>query len=349
LRSAFAQYKVIRGVNSRDDALTSLLNIHERMPRLLFVDIATAAPRPSVINPPLEDAPDLVEVAWRVFSSAGAQAGKGIYRVHQDSDASGATQGMERALEALMEAAEGADVVVAHNEGFVRQVLMAACKAAGVNCTLAHMPHLCLMQHGAMPYRRWRNDPEGFPSLQELREVLTGSTYSSKGDDCSDVSSVVSCFWKMLAQDIINLERDIKSDRVAQVAEGVDMDGAGDKSTTYTRADGHGDYPQDATDVFEAGFYVDELQQLVERVLLRRTGTDQDKSERLKALNDFYKEHLLFRLEKPPSYEPSESPDALLAVAANYLVRGRPTRASLRLSSYVFNRYFPDTKIVRTR
>ena len=347
MRSAFAQYKVIRGVNSRDDALTSLLNIHERMPRLLFVDIATAAPRPSVINPTLEDAPDLVEVAWRVFSSAGAQAGKGIYRVRQDSDASGATQGMERALEALMEAAEGADVVVAHNGGFVRQVIMAACNAE-VNCTLAHMPHLCLMQHGAVPYRRWRNDPEGFPSLQELREVLTGSTYSSKGDDCSDVASVVSCFWKMLAQDIINLESDIKRDRVAEVAEGADVNGPVDKSTTYTRADERGDYPQDATDVFEAGFYVDELQQLVERVLLRRTGTDQDKSERLKALNDFYKEHLLFRLEKPPSYEPSESPDALLAVAANYLVRGRPTRASLRLSSYVFNRYFPDTKIVRS-
>ena len=318
------------------------------MPRLLFVDISTTALRPSVIHPPLEDVPDLVEVAWRIFSSAGAQAGKGIYRVRQDSDASGITHGMEAALEALMEAAEGADVVVAHNKGFVRQVLIAACKAAGVNCTMAHMPHICLMKHGAVPYRRWKNDPEGFPSLHELREVLTGSTYSSKDDDCSDVASVVSCFWKMLAQDIITLDGDLKGDRVAEVTGGADVDAPGDESSIHSRGDEHEAYPQDVTDVFEAGFYVDEVQQLVERVLLRRSGTDKDKSERLQALNDFYKEHLLFRLEKPSLNEPSDSPDPLLAVAGNYLVRGRPTRASLCLSSYVFDRYFPDAKIKRS-
>ncbi|WP_374164499.1 hypothetical protein [Arcticibacter sp. MXS-1] len=82
--------------------------------------------------------------------------------------------------------------------------------------------------------------------------------------------------------------------------------------------------------VFKAGYYIDELNQILEQVVGKP------------AVASFYNAHLFFHISDLPEYIRTDSVNPLLKVAWNILSRGEPTRSSLLISEEVLNEHFED-------
>ncbi|MCS4102802.1 DEAD/DEAH box helicase [Salinibacter ruber] len=321
------------------------------METLLFVDTETTGLAEDVSLPPsnTENWPRLVEIAWRMYTRSGEELSKTSSLIRPDgfeipksaTEIHGITT--EEAREdgkALRDVLAGferklkeADWLVAHNASFDRGVLLSEYHRAGAKSSLEDLPSLCTMEQS-----------EGLvggtekPTLGELHEALTGREPLRQHRASSDVSTTVSCFWKLLAREEVDLPPELEevnnSDGENQSDPASPQQQAEDTASEQeAKAENARIQKEPETNVFKAGFVVEEITERLQEMLRGRTDPEEEQEENT-VLDEFYDRVQLFRLNGLDTGIPAE-PDPRLAVAYNYLLRGRPTRASLQLSRQV--------------
>ena len=82
--------------------------------------------------------------------------------------------------------------------------------------------------------------------------------------------------------------------------------------------------------ILKGSYYIDELNQLLSQ------------SIGLEAVDKFYSSNSSFSIRNAPVYISQNEVPPLLKTVWNIINRGDNTRASLRLSSYLLNQYFPN-------
>lgn len=85
--------------------------------------------------------------------------------------------------------------------------------------------------------------------------------------------------------------------------------------------------------IFKAGYYIDELNQQLEKVVNKST------------LSSLFENKLFFEISNLPDYVNDDNINPLLKVAWNIISRGEPTRASLRISEKILKVHLEDSFI----
>lgn len=271
-------------------------------------------------------------------------------------------------LKTFKQALEDVDVIVAHNARFDLGVLLAEFYRAGIDTSLADLPVICTMRSAVEFCRHEGTTTGNFPSLGTLYEALTDRSPTREHRAGADVQTLVSCFWKLVSRDVVSPEEPGPSAKAAgrTVGEaGLDESPAEDSTLTKTADipiaeerpsdEEGGDNSQEPAP--QEGFVIDEVYEHLQSILRDLEGQEDNgsseseseaderidqKDESPNVLDVFYSRIGRFYAKGLPMTAPPDPVDSTLAVAYNYLCRGRPTRASLRLSEWMLDYYVPE-------
>ena len=350
---------------------------------ILFLTVETTAPP---VRPPTSDVeswPHLVEVAWRAYSHNRERLAKDSYIVRPNefaipteaADRHGITteyalnkgHELDTVLNSLDDHLKDADLIVAHNAEFTLNVLLTEYERMSVSTALAEVPVICTMQSTINFCKREGVIHEGSPRLNQLHEALSGSRQPPVHQAGKNAQTLVSCFWKLVARNIIDPDQPGPSLESADHAVGnATLDSTSSEAAiSNTRSsvlpiaerqdseqeensdDSSGSAPQE-------GFLIDEVDTRIRSILQKREETDtdakanedsgpeHDSEDEANALDAFYRRVGRFGVKGISTDPPPDPIDSTLAVAYNYLCRGCPTRASLDLSLWLINRYLPE-------
>ena len=330
------------------------------METLLFVDTETTGLPEDTSLPPsdTENWPRLVEIAWRTYSQSGEELSKTsslirpedfeipeaateIHGITTDEAQENGAE-LEDVLTEFEAVVQEADCLVAHNVAFDRGVILAEYHRREMDSSLSKLPTLCTMEKGAKVVREAGNETRGGPGLAALHEALTGRSPSNQHRASVDVGITVSCFWKLVGQGEIDLSEEPSEETDSGTKDQPVSSSDQSKEEDTDPAPENARISRDPKpNVFKAGFVIEEVYDRLQKLLLDQSDEENEteeeateENEKKTVLDNFYARVQLVRVNGLPSGIPEE-PDPRLAVAYNYLLRGRPTRASLRLSRYV--------------
>ncbi len=204
--------------------------------RILFLDTETNG-LPQNRHAPYTMAtawPALVQVAWQVVDFSVPASPVPVYTssflvqpeagqvwnqesaaIHGFTEAAAKTEGVPAVavLRSLINDAVECDIVVAHNLGFDKPVLLAATVRAGLNprwwpkheiCTMLATIQVCKIPSTS----KWAaKDPYKWPKLAEVWQTLfpTSALPTNLHDARQDVAVLVTCFQELVARDLLVL------------------------------------------------------------------------------------------------------------------------------------------------
>ena len=356
---------------------------------ILFLDTETTG-LPPESSTPVSDAdawPRLVEVAWQTYSANRKQVGRNTLLVRPDGfeipddavsihgismeQARDSGKELKAVLEAFNKGLGEVETIVAHNAWFDIGVLLAEFHRAGVDTPLGELPVICTMRSAADFCARKGTTDGRWPSLSTLHKTLTDREPSRTHRAAADVQTLVSCFWKLVAHEVVSEDQPGLPLKAAgrSVGEAASESVQADVSDTSVEAreippteerqtENQEDDDETSRPEPQEGFVIDEVYERLQAILRdvekkqeeidssesgdeAEAGSDQD-NESLNILDAFYRRVGRFYAKGLPMTAPPDPVDPTIAVAYNYLCRGRPTRASLRLSEWMLDYYMPE-------
>ncbi len=192
----------------------------------LYFDVETTG-LPTNPNAPsfdVENWPRLVQMAYLLEDEDAYVVDEGNFIVTPEdfiiplsaTDIHGISQGkanregspIKYALSNFLEAAERADMLIAHNMQFDLNVILAEANRLGVEAEpLYTKKKVCTMKRATQYYNRSMGDGEDYkwPKLQELFYLLFDDYYEMEHNAEEDVKALRECYHKLVDEDIIKL------------------------------------------------------------------------------------------------------------------------------------------------
>ncbi|WP_022835375.1 DEAD/DEAH box helicase [Salisaeta longa] len=332
----------------------------------------------------LQDGPHLVEVAWQPYSDDRKSLdGKAFLVTPNEFEfpectlkAHGMT--MEQAVSAgrkpkdiltrLNDRLRDVDLLVVHDAPAQLGILLAEFHRAGLDTPLAQVPVLCT-KHASIGAGLLSANEDSASDVIALYAQLTGRPASSTHRTRTAVQRLVSCFWKLVARDVLTPEQPGPSWEKA----GASVGAIDQTSTNEKEAGPDVDSSRDVKERLpsQEAFIIDEVDDTI-RSILRTLDDDEadapmgdaedehdedagrigqtedlgdvksDSEVDSHPLDAFYQRVGQFYVPELRRTPPPDPVDSSLAVAYNYLCRGYPTRASLQLSEGMLDHYIPE-------